>query len=187
VAPERLAGSGGSVAASSRSASISPAYGLLLMKLVRSLAPRSCLELGTGFGISGAYQAAALSLNGSGRLVTLDGAEQVSAIAREGIEMLGLGPVEFRLGMLQDGALEDAVEAAAPTDFALVDAGHDEHTTLRCFEAISPSAEPGAVLVFDDIRWSEGMRRAWRAIAAEPRVALAVDAGRIGIAVLGER
>src|SRR5215212_6291906 len=46
-------------------------WGHFLMCLVRELAPRSCLELGAGFGVSGAYQAAGLELAGSGRLITL--------------------------------------------------------------------------------------------------------------------
>src|SRR5688572_21226429 len=44
--------------------SIPSVWGRFLMRLVRELAPRSCLELGTGFGLSTAYQAAALELNG---------------------------------------------------------------------------------------------------------------------------
>ena len=35
-----------------------------LMRLVGELAPRSCIELGTGFGISAMYQAAALETAG---------------------------------------------------------------------------------------------------------------------------
>ena len=43
------------------------------MRLVRELRPHSCLELGTGVGVSAGYQAAAMELNGVGRLLTLDG------------------------------------------------------------------------------------------------------------------
>src|SRR5215218_306872 len=52
--------------------SLPPVWGLFLMRLVRELRPRSCLELGTGLGISGAYQAASLELNRAGELTTLD-------------------------------------------------------------------------------------------------------------------
>ena len=41
-------------------ASIAPVWGRLLMRTVRELQPRTCLELGAGFGISAAYQGAAL-------------------------------------------------------------------------------------------------------------------------------
>ena len=34
------------------------------MRTVRELSPSACLELGAGFGISAAYQGAALELNG---------------------------------------------------------------------------------------------------------------------------
>jgi hypothetical protein len=39
--------------------------------------------------------------------------------------------------------------------------------------------------VFDDIRWSDGMLRAWERIADDPRVALAVDLDRYGVAFTG--
>lgn len=53
--------------------SLPPPWCLLLMQLVRELAPRFCVELGTAFGISTAYQATAPELNGSGKLATFEG------------------------------------------------------------------------------------------------------------------
>src|SRR5215204_1409803 len=46
--------------------------GQLLFRLVREFAPTSCLELGTCIGVSAAFQAAALELNGAGHLLTLE-------------------------------------------------------------------------------------------------------------------
>jgi hypothetical protein len=48
---------------------------------------------------------------------------------------------------------------------------------LRCLA-------PEAVLVFDDINWSAGMKRAWARIAADPRFAATVDLKKVGIAVV---
>lgn len=41
---------------------------------------------------------------------------------------------------------------------------------------------PGALVVFDDIRLSRGMWRAWRAVEGRQGFALAADAGRFGLA-----
>jgi hypothetical protein len=40
-------------------------------------------------------------------------------------------------------------------------------------------------MVFDDIRWSDGMARAWSAIEADPRVEQTWDLGSMGICLLG--
>jgi len=47
----------------SRKASTPPGKSLLYFKIIREMKPAVCLELGTGLGISAAYQAAALKLN----------------------------------------------------------------------------------------------------------------------------
>jgi predicted O-methyltransferase YrrM len=163
--------------------SLPPALGRFLTRLVRELEPRSALELGTGFGVSSSYQAAALELNDAGRLVSLD-VEAMSAIARPGIERLGLGDrVELVGGRIEE-TLSGACERAAPIDYALLDSDHTEHGTLNAFDAIVPHLAPGAVLVLDDINWTDGMRRAWGAIRGRPGIAATVSLHRLGIAVM---
>lgn len=167
--------------------SIPPALGLLLMRLVRELSPASCLEIGTGFGISAAYQAAALELAGQGRLVTVDVAPGPAAIASEGLAELGL---ERRVDVLVGEAgevLRSALEASSPVDFALIDADHRPEATLRDFEAVAPHLGAPAVLVFDDVGLSwAGMREAWRLVRAHPRVTATAHLGRLGLALLRE-
>jgi predicted O-methyltransferase YrrM len=164
--------------------SLPPVWGRLLTRLVRELSPRSCLELGTGFGISTAYQAAALELNGSGGLVSLDVAG-LTAIAAPGLDRLGLSHrVELVGGLIED-TLAAACERAAPIDYALLDADHTEEGTLGPFRAILPHLSEGAVVVFDDINWTDGMRRAWRRVELHERVLATASARRLGIAIVG--
>ena len=159
-------------------------WGRLLMRLVRELSPHSCLELGTGFGISAAYQAAALELNGAGRLLTLDAAREWEAIAREGFSRLGLeGRVGFRPGHIAD-TLAAAAEEIAPVDFAFFDAEHQREPTLEYFELLLPWLSERAVVVFDDIGFPAQMRQAWREIKQHERVLAAVGLGRIGIVTI---
>jgi predicted O-methyltransferase YrrM len=166
----------------SRESSVTPMWGSLLMRLVRELRPSSCLELGTGFGLSGAYQAAALELNGRGHLVTLDGAVARAEIAEEGFAGLGLAPVEVRVGSLSE-ILDTELARADPVDYAFVDANHDEDATRHYFDSMAPHLADTAVVVFDDINWSPGMRRAWTSLHLHPNTALAIGAGRVGICV----
>lgn len=162
--------------------SLPPLLGLLLLRLVRELAPASCLELGTGFGVSTSYQAAALELNGGGSLLSLD-VEGMAAIAGPGLASLGLGDrVQLRPGNIEE-TLAGAVSERAPIDFALLDADHTERATVEAFERIVPGLAPIAVLVLDDINWTAGMRNAWRAVQAHPRVRSSVALRRLGIVV----
>ena len=165
--------------------SLPPVWGGFLMRLVRELAPTSCLELGTGFGLSAAYQAAALELNSDGRIVTLD-QDALTEIAGPRLAALGLGDrVELIGGMIED-TLATALEHAAPIDYALLDADHTEEGTLGAFDAIAPHLADEAVVVLDDINWTDGMRRAWSAIERREGVAT-VGLRRVGLAVVSAR
>jgi predicted O-methyltransferase YrrM len=174
------------VSQASRWTPIPPVWGAFLMRLVRELRPQSCLELGTGIGISAGYEAAALELNGVGRLITLDGSAEWIAVAEEGLSSLGLGRVEFSVGPIAE-TLPKALERSAPVDYAFVDAEHTEEATVGYFESIVPRMSPRGVMVFDDIPWSRELMRAWRRIAHDEQVSAAFALGRMGVAVIADR
>lgn len=161
-----------------------PLWALLLLRLVREFRPATCLELGTGTGISAAYQAAALRLNGRGRLVTIEAAATRVDLARRNFDGLGLGDIDVRLGRFQD-VLDDVLRELGEIDFALIDGHHAEQATIDYFHDVAAHLAETSVLVFDDIDWSEGMARAWKAIAADERTTLALDLGRVGLWVHG--
>jgi predicted O-methyltransferase YrrM len=161
--------------------SVPPGWGLFQLRLVRELAPRSCLELGTGLGLSAAYQAAALELSGGGRLTTLEGARTWGEIAQTGIQRLGLERrAQVRLGPIDD-TLPAVLDEIAPIDYAFLDADHTEEATLAHFDAVLPRLAPGAVAVLDDIGFSRPMWRAWKVIRRRPRVARSFSLGRMGV------
>lgn len=158
-------------------------WALLLFHLVRGLRPRVCIEMGTCVGVSAAYQAAALRLNGDGRLITLEGALPLAELAAGNLKELGLDHARVVPGRFQD-TLEGVLQEHAPVDFVFVDGHHDEHATLGYFGRVVPHLAAGAVLVFDDISWSAGMARAWSSIASDPRVAHALDLGAVGLCIM---
>lgn len=154
---------------------------LLLFRLIRELKPRVCIELGTALGISACYQAAALKLNGAGKLVSLEGAASLAAIAARNFTALGLdGHVEVVCGRFQD-TLPEVLAAHPSVDYAFIDGHHDEAATVRYFNAFLPALAGNAVVVFDDIQWSEGMRRAWDAIRANENARATVNLGSMGL------
>ncbi|HLM31148.1 MAG TPA: class I SAM-dependent methyltransferase [Solirubrobacterales bacterium] len=165
--------------------SLPPIAGRLVIRLVRELRPSACVELGTGFGVSAAYQAAALELNGRGRLVSLD-VEGMTAIARPFLAGLGLEDrVSLRAGRIED-TLDAAITDANPVEFALLDHDHTGSGTLAAFDALLPALADGAVVVLDDVNWTEEMREAWRVVRRRERVATAVTVRRLGIVAIAE-
>ena len=173
----------GYLASSAEPWSVPALWGELMLRLVRELAPGSCLELGTGFGASALYVAAALELNGSGRLVTLDREERLRPVASRGFTGLGLADrIEQVTGEI-DVTIHGALAGAAPVDWALVDAEHTEAATVAHFRALRTGLAPHAVVLVDDINLSAGMRRAWEEIRGDDSVAVALDLHRLGVVV----
>jgi predicted O-methyltransferase YrrM len=167
-----------------RRASASRRKAMRLYGLVRELGPERMLEMGTCAGISGAYQGMALRHNGAGgQMIALDGAPDLAAVAAETYASLGLDGIELRVGPFNETL--PGVLAEGPLDYAFVDGHHDEVATLEYLEWLLPSV-PAGLLVFDDVGWSEGMLRAWDRIAADERIALAVELEGMGLAFTGE-
>jgi predicted O-methyltransferase YrrM len=165
--------------------SVTAVLGRFLMRLVRELAPASVVEIGTGFGFSGAYQGAALELNAHGRLLTIDVAPQWSAIAREGFDQLGLDRVEAAV-LTEQIREEDLLARAAPIDLALIDSDHREAETVASFDRLLPHLAAGATVLLDDVGFtSETMKRAWASVAAKAEVDLALRFARMGVVVVG--
>lgn len=163
--------------------SMPPVWGRFLTRLVRRLEPGLALELGTGFGLSTAYQAAALELNGRGSVVSFD-VEDMIAIATPALSEIGLDSrVELVAGRIEE-TLPGRLRGIDPIDFALVDHDHTAAGTVAAFDVLLPHLCPGAAVAFDDIRWTEEMRRAWAAVEARPELERTIGLRRIGIAVV---
>ena len=155
----------------------------VLFHLVRMLRPNVAIELGTCVGMSGAYQAAALKRNGVGMLLTFEGAEAAARIADEGFQALGLqAHVRVIVGRFAD-TLPGRLEGIAPIAYAFIDGHHEEQATLAYYAMLVPHLAPRALIVFDDIRWSPGMTRAWRTIADDGGSTVSVDCGSVGLAL----
>ncbi|MBW8049180.1 MAG: class I SAM-dependent methyltransferase [Cytophagales bacterium] len=177
----------------SRKASTPPGKALLYFKIIREMKPAVCLELGTGLGISAAYQAVALKLNQNvgridnptnlqGKLYTLEGSPSLTSIARKNFEKLGLDNITIKVGRFQD-TLPDVLNELKKIDYVLIDGHHEEHATIGYLVQIYPYLAKNSILVFDDIFWSKGMRNAWKKIISDTRVNAYVDMYDVGICI----
>ncbi len=176
-----------SVGKKAQISSLPSKYGQILFHLVRYLKPERCLELGTCLGISGAYLAAALESNRKGRLITLEGYSFLSHRARRNFQKLGLKRAVVETGEFQR-ILPNVLLKYTPFDFIFIDGHHDRTATINYFSQIVPFLADPAMVVFDDIRWSEGMLMAWQEIKRHKNVFIDIDLSQMGICILsGEK
>lgn len=159
-----------------------PRWAYLLFRLVRELQPPTAIEMGACVGISASYEAAALELNGTGRLISLEGADVLADRSTHTLTELQLAHrADVRLGRFTD-TLDTAIHDLTPVGFAFIDGHHVETATIDYMNQLLPHLTPEAVIVFDDINWSDGMRNAWHTITTHPAFALTVNLGSVGIA-----
>ena len=124
---------------------VGPDTGQLINILTRSLKEPTILELGTSFGYSGIWLAAAARASG-GRLVTMEKYEHKSAFARDMAEKAGLADfIEFKVG----DAVQMIGEVPGGFDFVLVDLYKDLY--VPCLDAFYPKLNPGAIIVADNM------------------------------------
>lgn len=178
---------GGEVATVGRvtRASVSPEGAWTLWALTRDAGARRVLEMGTCVGVSGSYLAAASgTTDAGGTLRTLEGHEHRAAVARDTFDRLGFTDVEVVVGPFSRtlaGTLDDD-----PFDLVFVDGHHDHDATLRYVDLVRAACRPGAVLVLDDIAWSDGMAAAWHEVQRRLSGSAHADLGRVGVVVLGD-
>jgi predicted O-methyltransferase YrrM len=155
-----------------------------LFHLARAARPERAIEMGACVGISASYLAAALEMNGTGRLVTLEGDPVLSGLTGETLSGLGLAHRAEVVRGPFDATLAASLERMRPVDLLFHDGAHEAWCYERDAETMRPYLAPGAVVVFDDIRWGDtDTIGAWRKIVAHAQVKGALDCGAIGVFV----
>jgi predicted O-methyltransferase YrrM len=160
-----------------------PKEARLLYALAYEFRPKTVIELGTNVGISSAYLAAGLKDSRSGgRVLTLESSPYRLRLARDLHQQLGLDNISYQQGLFID-TLAPSLEVTDSIEMAFVDGHHQYQPTLDYFDSIWGRSVDHCLFIFDDIRWSEGMEKAWSDLRADPRVTIAVDLGSMGICV----
>lgn len=160
-------------------------WAFMLFKIIRSLKPLSSLELGSCVGISASYISSALEINEKGRLISLEGSPEIARIAQESLDEMNLRNCFIGIGPFHD-TLKDALANANPIDFLFNDGHHDYDAVLQYYHEALPYLSKDAVIIFDDISWSPGMRKAWTEIENKESVRLSIDLHAIGIVIMGD-
>ena len=158
-----------------------PKPALMLFLLTRAIKPLNVIELGTNVGISSAYIGAALKVNGQGgKITTLDASPYRQRLGKEIHCNLGLDNIAYVQGLFRD-TLNPSLMQLGSIDLAFIDGHHQYQPTLDYFEEILKFSTPDAAFVFDDIRWSEGMKKAWSHFQSDERLGVIVDLSSVGV------
>lgn len=161
-----------------RNSLTTPSFSRLLYRLIRYMEATTVLELGTSLGINTLYLAKAVF---KGQVYTLEGCPETAALARQLFTRQGNKHVQLLEGPI-DETLPLLLEKQKPLiDAAYLDANHTYEASLRYFEMLLPYLHERSFLVFDDIYWSEGMKKAWQQMQQHPRVSLSLDLYDAGI------
>lgn len=144
---------------------------------VKKHSPKTILEMGTNCGFSSIYMSKGAP---EASIHTIEGAEAIACIAQENSRYLGCSNIHHHIGRFQD-ILESVASSIAPIDFVFIDGHHDGDATVRYFTLLKPYFSGTAVIVFDDIHWSEGMEKGWNTIIAGLDETAYEDLGKLGI------
>lgn len=155
-------------------------YAQLLFRMVNYYQPKQILEIGTSLGITTCYLARP---GHKSKVITMEGADAIAAIAQENFQQLGLNNIELVKGNF-DETLSSVVNRESLFDFIFIDGNHRKEPTLRYFEQLLPVTHNDTIIIFDDIHWSEEMEAAWKHIKKQEQVRATIDLFFIGVVLL---
>lgn len=160
-----------------RNSQKSPKLAQLFYRIVRHYQYKHIFDLGTSLGLTTAYLAKA---NPSAQILTFEGCPETAAIATENFKKLHLTNLEIVVGNL-DKTLEKELKQVNKIDFAFFDANHRYQPTVSYFEKCLNRVVEDTCFIFDDIYWSDEMKKAWQYIINHPQVTISLDMFWVGI------
>jgi predicted O-methyltransferase YrrM len=154
-----------------------PAIAQLIYRIIKSIQPKTIIDLGTSLGITTLYEAKA---NPLANVYTFEGCTNTAAMAKENFESLSVRNIEIVVGNI-DNTLSEVIEKLPSIDFAFFDANHRYESTVNYFLKCLEKINEDSIFIFDDIYWSKEMKQAWEEIKRHPSVGMSMDLFFIGI------
>jgi predicted O-methyltransferase YrrM len=154
-------------------------FGQLLYRIVKFYQPQTVLELGSSLGITTSYLA---KTKPDTRVITMEGAKEIAAVAKQNFKSLQLQNIEMIEGDF-DNTLVTAIEQLSAINLAFIDGNHRYLPTIQYFNTILSKTNNFSIIILDDIHWSEEMEQAWKYCKDHSSVTLSIDLFFIGILV----
>ncbi|UXP31715.1 class I SAM-dependent methyltransferase [Reichenbachiella agarivorans] len=159
----------------------SPKYSYTLQRIQESMQAKRVLELGTSLGINAAIMARSFGLS---HLVTIEKNQILAGIAQSNFEEL---KVDERIDLMYS-SVEEALflllNKKDRFDLIYVDANHTYEATLLYYQSLNQLVSKNhGFMIFDDINWSMGMRRAWDEIKEDFDQGIVIENYQMGILI----
>ena len=161
-----------------KNATVPVKYGKLLFRLANFYKPKVLLELGTSLGIGTSYIAS--GKNRDAILTTVEGDEGIFNISQQVQKALKLENV-VGINSQFDNFLEEYIDQNPVIDFVYVDGNHTQEATLKYFNLLKSQMSDNGLIIFDDIYWSDGMKKAWSVIKNDNAISSTVDLFKFGL------
>ena len=155
-----------------------PRTAQFLFKLTNRFKPKTMIELGTSLGITTMYQAFGST---DGEMHSIEGCPSTAIVARNIINDFEADNVTIHTGIFES-VLPKILEQVKQLDYIFIDGNHRKEPTIDYFEKCLPYIHDESIIVFHDIRWSEGMAAAWAEVQAHERVTLTLEIYDFGVA-----
>lgn len=152
--------------------------------LVKKNNPSAILEIGTNLGISGCYILEGIKNNDNAKFITMEGLSQLCEISSK--QFANIAPkskYDIREGLF-DSTFPQLLEEHIPFELLFIDGNHRKEPTIAYFDALKTKVSSPAILVFDDINWSNEMKEAWAAIKNDQHVNFAIDLYKQGVVII---
>jgi len=160
---------------------VTPKYGAFLAKMAKEFGDPLIIELGTSFGISTLYMAAACK---DVKVITVEGSAEIAQIARQNFNEAGIKNITL-IESSFDGIIENFTNEMKP-GLVFIDGNHRKEPVMHYFNKIAEISGSGTVVIIDDINYSREMEEAWKEIKLHNRVSVTVDIFRMGICFFRE-
>ena len=158
--------------------SVSALWGAFLYLCASASRAKTILELGSGAGLSGCYLGSTPSCR---RFMTVEGSPDRARLAETHLRQV-VANAEVITGSF-DAALDRLIPSLDDgLDFVFIDGDKTTGSYLALLERLSAHLNHGAVVVFDDIQWSD-VQEDWKALCARPGLSFAINVGRFGVCV----
>jgi predicted O-methyltransferase YrrM len=159
--------------------------GNLYTDLVEKLQPNIIVEFGTAFGVSGMYFLAGLESNCKGELLTFEPNDVWRDIAKQ-----NLSKISNRFNSIS-GTFEENIDSVLPykqsIDIAFIDAIHTKEFVIPQLEIVFAKSSDKAIIILDDIEFSDSMRECWAEVSKDSRFLSSVELNRrVGILELSK-
>ena len=152
------------------------ATGQMFTWLASAVGDPTIIEFGTAFGVSGMYWLAGI---GEGHLYTFEPNEDWANYAAGNLAAISPRHTLTRGTFEENGP--DVIKARS-ADIAFIDAIHTSEFVYSQFEILKPLMKNHALILFDDINFSDDMRQCWTNIASSKDLtASATLNSRVGI------